>query len=174
MGAKDDVEGKLKAVAQIETEIQKLVENEGIPRNRIVVGGFSQGGAIALLTAYSNAGEKNGSPPPPLAACVSLSGWLTMTDTLNIPPPNLQVPLFWGHGQYDDKVEFPQQAFGVQTLTEKGVTTIEAHAYPMGHSSHPQEMTALAAFLDRVLFDNDNDSNGDDGSKPPPPPASEL
>ena len=144
VGVKDDRDGKLKGVAQIEEAVEKL-EAKGIPRSRIVVGGFSQGGAIALLSAYHGA-------RPPFAACVSLSGWLTLTDDLNIK--HTITPCFWGHGKYDDKVLFEQQAHGVKKLTDAGVKVIDRE-YPMGHESHPQEMKDMAQFLVDALFGKD-------------------
>ena len=52
ISAKDDREGKLAAVEQIEETIERLESELGIPPSRVVVGGFSQGAAIALLAAY--------------------------------------------------------------------------------------------------------------------------
>lgn len=60
-------------------------------------------------------------------------------------------PLFWGHGQWDDKVLFEQQAHGVEKLRNLGVDVTD-FSYPMGHSSHPQETEAMAEFVEKVLF----------------------
>ena len=147
--AKDDKDGKNKAVQQIEDAVEKL-ERDGIPPNRIVIGGFSQGGAVALLTAYHRREEGK----VPFAGCVCLSGWLTMKDELQITDEVLQsTPLFWGHGSMDDKVLYEQQPHGVKVLRELGVDVTDA-AYPMGHSSHPKEIEAMAEFLERVLKKN--------------------
>jgi lysophospholipase II len=144
LSARDDKDGMLQAVDQIEREITKL-EEEGFTRNRIVVGGFSQGGAIALLTAYKNTVQ------PSLAGCICLSGWLTLREEFrssnDIPRP----PLFWGHGEYDDKVLFEQQDHGVKILRNLGVDVI-AKSYPMGHSSDPTEINELAGYLDNLLY----------------------
>jgi len=56
-----------------------------------------------------------------------------------------------GHGQWDDKVLYEQQAHGVGVLRELGVDVTD-ESYPMGHSSHPKETRAVADFLERVLF----------------------
>mmetsp|Transcript_48090 Transcript_48090/g.71271 ORF Transcript_48090/g.71271 Transcript_48090/m.71271 type:complete len:243 (+) Transcript_48090:39-767(+) len=142
VGAKDDREGKLAAVSQIEKEVSKL-EAEGIPKSRIVVGGFSQGGAIALLAAYRSV--------EPYAGCGALSAWLTLTDELSVPEAAKVTPLFWAHGQYDDKVLFEQQAFGVEKLETQGISITKSD-YPMGHESHPKEIEAFATFVDDLLF----------------------
>jgi lysophospholipase II len=152
LSARDDKKGKLAAVAQIQDEIARL-EAEGISRNRIVVGGFSQGGAIALLTAYHRSDDQG----PPLAGCASLSGWLTLRDELNVSGNSKQCPLFWGHGKFDDKVLFEQQGHGVQMLQEQGVA-VQAKSYPVGHSSHPDEIDAFATFLDSLLYGDEDGS----------------
>lgn len=144
ISARDDKEGILKSVSQVEAEVAKL-EKEGIPKSRIVLGGFSQGGAVALLAAYHTAKEE------PYAGCVVLSAWLKLADELKVAEAIKSTPLFWGHGTYDDKVLFEQQAFGVNKLTDQGVE-VASSSYPVGHSSHPDEMAAMADFLDKTLY----------------------
>ncbi len=148
--AKDDRGGKLAAVKQIEETVERLEREMGIPPSKIVVGGFSQGGAVALLTAYHRRGAGG---KVPFAGCVCLSGWLTLKDDLTSVTEEVAsaTPLFWGHGQWDDKVLYEQQAHGVGRLRELGVDVTD-ESYPMGHSSHPKEMRAVADFLERVLF----------------------
>ena len=90
-GIKDDVDGLNSSVSKIEEEVQKL-EESGISRDRIVVGGFSQGGAIALLTAYQSSAISNSKP---FAGCVSLSGWLTKSEN-SVVDASKATPLLWG------------------------------------------------------------------------------
>lgn len=156
VGSQDDKEGKMKAVAQIEKVVERLInESQGtLERDRIVVGGFSQGGAIALLSAYT--ATPSACDETPFAGCVALSGWVTLKDDMKTnlassDSKSAKTPLFWGHGEYDDKVLFEQQKFGVDFLRENGVA-VEDKSYPMGHESHPQEMMAFAEFLDKTLF----------------------
>jgi lysophospholipase II len=148
VGCTDDREQKLRAVRDMKNIIKASVQ-EGI--ERVVIGGFSQGGAIALLTAFYPE-----EPIPELKGCVSLSGWLTLLDDLK-PFDNTmaKVSLFWGHGQYDDKVLFEQQAHGVAKLRELGLNYIEDYQYPIGHSSDQKELQHMAAYLDRVFFGAD-------------------
>lgn len=145
--AKDDKKGILSSVAQIEQEVAKL-EQEGIPKSRIILGGFSQGGAVALLAAYHSAKDES------YAGCAVLSAWLKLADELNVSEAAKSTPLFWGHGEYDDKVLFDQQAFGIEKLTAQGVE-VTASKYPIGHSSDPDEIKAFADFLDKVLFEEE-------------------
>lgn len=150
ISARDDKDGILSSVKQIEAEVEKL-EKEGIPKSRIVLGGFSQGGAVALLAAY------RGSTSPSkeaFAGCVVMSAWLQLADELKVAEEVKSTPLFWGHGTYDDKVLFEQQNFGVNKLTEEGVK-VSSSSYPVGHSSHPDELQSLAEFLDNILYGDD-------------------
>jgi lysophospholipase-2 len=148
--ARDDEKGINAAVKQIEAVVAEL-EKEGIPKSRIVLGGFSQGGAIAIQTAYRQSSFNEA-----YAGCVALSGWLTLEANLQIPAKAKETPIFWGHGEYDDKVLFEQQAFGVAKLKEKGVESVEHASYPMGHESDPGEMQAMATFLDKIFFGEDD------------------
>jgi lysophospholipase-2 len=145
LNCKDDRPGIFKAMAQVTQEIEKL-ESQGIPRNRIVVGGFSQGAAIALETVYRSKDK--------FAACIALSGWLTLRDDLVVSDEAKKTPLFWGHGKYDDKVLFEHQFFGVKKLRDQGVPVTHTE-YPIGHGSDPDEMDDMAAFLDSALFGDD-------------------
>ena len=79
----------------------------------------------------------------------------------NISDEAKKTPLFWGHGRVDDKVLFPQQQFGVLKLQESGVVSIQDESYPMGHSSHPDEMSSLAEFVDKVIFGGSDGSNSE-------------
>ena len=92
--ARDDRDGLMASVKTVHALVDKLV-SEGIPASKIVVGGFSQGGAIALLATYFY--------PARLAGCVCLSGWLTMRDTFekSLQSENKNTPCYWGHGFMD-------------------------------------------------------------------------
>jgi predicted esterase len=147
ISAKDDREGKLAAVQLIDETVERLEKDMGIHPSRVVVGGFSQGGAVALLAAYRRRQGK-----VPLAGCVCLSGWLTLKDDLSVSEEVAKAtPLFWGHGQWDDKVLFEQQAHGVEKLRDLGVDVMDL-SFAMGHESRPKEMVAMAEFLEKVLF----------------------
>ncbi|KAL3915241.1 MAG: hypothetical protein SGILL_005743 [Bacillariaceae sp.] len=148
VGSKDDKDGLLRGIQQIEDEVQKLNAN-GIPTSKIVVGGFSQGGAVSLLSCYKRSIE-------PFAGCAALSAWLTLVDDIEVSEKAKQSPLFWAHGRMDDKVLYEQQAFGVAKLKSHGIDVIIDKAYGMGHSSHPEEIEDLADFLDKTLFSSDD------------------
>jgi predicted esterase len=145
------------SAALLHNEIQALQQEYHLSPRQIVIGGFSQGGAIALVTAYHEEyGWGSTAAEDRLGGCVNLSGWWPLartTDGASAGTPSTEVPLFWGHGRYDDKVLFEHQAVGVQYLQEqRGVQQIQAQQYPIGHSSDPNELRDMADFVDRIVF----------------------
>ena len=156
VGDPDDAVGLQRAVAQLQGEIETL-EQAGISRDRIVIGGFSQGAAVALLAAYHggvSSPTTTATATTPLAGVVALSGWLTLAKELQVTDLAKQTPCWWAHGKFDDKVMFKQQAFGATKLQEAGVT-VSTLQYRIGHESDPEEISALAEFLDTTLFGAD-------------------
>eukprot|EP00555_Chaetoceros_dichaeta_P007901 CAMPEP_0198264500 /NCGR_PEP_ID=MMETSP1447-20131203/16183_1 /TAXON_ID=420782 /ORGANISM="Chaetoceros dichaeta, Strain CCMP1751" /LENGTH=183 /DNA_ID=CAMNT_0043953463 /DNA_START=329 /DNA_END=880 /DNA_ORIENTATION=- len=165
VGGKDDVAGLTAAVGTAVNEaVEKLEREEGIKRDRIVVGGFSQGGAVALLSAYSHVGAtadsggEDGGASVAFAGCVNLSGWVTLPKQLQ----KTSTPLFWGHGRFDDKVLFEQQAYGVKRLKDELGVEVESESYDVAHGSIPAEIRDMATFLDRILFQT-TDSGAESG-----------
>ena len=167
VGSKDDPTGLMKGVEQIEKEVTKLQEDHGIPPEKIVIGGFSQGGAVALLACYH---QNKAAVGKRYAGCAGLSAWLTLPEevvkegTDKKEDPRLSIPLFWGHGTYDDKVLFEQQKFGIEKLTNEfglAYNKITQTQYPMGHQSCEQETIDLAEFIDNALFGSDSDEKTD-------------
>jgi len=146
--ARDDPKGLALAVKRIEKIVAQLHEEEGIPPSRVVLGGFSQGGAVAITAAY-NRRKKDAVP---FAGCVCMSGWLPMKEYLEVSEESAATtPLFWAHGQYDDKILFEQQMYGVNKLEGVGVD-VTARSYPVGHeSSNFEEIDDMAGFLEAVL-----------------------
>ena len=146
--AKDDPKGLAMSVKRIEKIVTQLHDDEGIPPSRVVLGGFSQGGAVALMAAYNR--RKQGAIP--FAGCICMSGWLPMKDYLDISQESASAtPLFWAHGQYDEKILFEQQMYGVDKLEGYGVD-VTAVSYPVGHtSSNFEEIDDMAGFLEAVL-----------------------
>jgi len=166
VGSKDDPTGLMKGIEQIEKEVAKLEQDHGIPPHKIVIGGFSQGGAVALLSCYHQQKAKTGKA---YAGCVGLSAWLTIPDEVvgeggKKDDPRQKIPLFWGHGTYDDKVLFEQQKFGIEKLTNEfglDYKLISQTQYPMGHESCQQETKDMAEFIDSVLFGSDDASKSE-------------
>ena len=127
--------------------LQQLVEEEkkkGIPTSRIVLAGFSQGGAIALQTATRY--------PEKLAGVLALSTYLPLSAKLAAErsPANLATPIFMAHGSYDDIIPIARAEESRRRLEAEGYR-VEWHDYPMPHSVCPPEIDDISAFLGKVL-----------------------
>ena len=118
-----DEAGMLKSRDTFNALIKEQVD-KGIPASRIVLGGFSQGGAMALFTGTTHS-EK-------LAAIFGLSCYLPLSNKINdfIPQdfPNKQTPLFMGHGDVDGVVKFEFGEKSAEHLKEMGMP-VEFHKY---------------------------------------------
>ena len=115
-------------------------EEDGILPEHIVLGGFSQGAAIALLTTWRY--------PKTLGGCVALSGWLTLKDDFEEKKTKENnTPLFWGHGTQDPVVLPEQVPVGVAVIQDNGISVTQEMYPGMGHSSCPQEMNDVLGFI---------------------------
>ncbi|WP_372523238.1 alpha/beta hydrolase [Sulfuricaulis sp.] len=128
--------------------LQALIEEQiqrGIPGERIVLAGFSQGGAIALHTGLRS--------PKPLAGIMSLSAPVPFAENLmaEIHPANAAVPVFMAHGTDDQMVPFAA-AEKVHRLMEVHGLAPEWRVYATGHSVAPDEIRDIARWLGRVLM----------------------
>jgi phospholipase/carboxylesterase len=142
-GIPQDTDGIRASAAQV-TELISRENQRGIPTNRIVLGGFSQGGAISLF-----AGPRY---PEKLAGIMGLSCYMLLEDLLPAERTrvNYQTPIFLAHGTQDPVVDVRRGAEARQLL-EAGGYLVEWHTYPMPHSVCPQEVEDIAAWLRKVL-----------------------
>jgi phospholipase/carboxylesterase len=127
--------------------IRALVEREeqrGIAAGRIVLAGFSQGGAMALHTALRE--------PERLAGVIALSTYVPLASKLEAEshPANAAVPVFMGHGTWDDIVPLALGERSRDALRSHGYD-VEWHTYPMPHSVCPEEIAQMRDWLVRVL-----------------------
>jgi phospholipase/carboxylesterase len=141
-GAEDE-----RGIRESESKIRALIQDEidrGINASRIVLAGFSQGGAIALQTSlrYSS----------PLAGVLALSTYLPLAGTLRaeMGEANRSVPIFMAHGEYDDIIPLARAEQSARALKDAGYR-VDWHTYPMPHSVCPEEIAHIAAFLRKVL-----------------------
>jgi len=136
------MEQALASCGRVHGAIEKLKE-EGIPAERIAVGGFSQGGAMALLSALTY--------PQRLAGVVVFSGIVFFPQELPELAKNCKgMEVFWGHGTQDTVLGPSLQDAGVKALTEAGLK-VTAKKYPTVHSSTQQEMEDAAAFFSKLV-----------------------
>jgi len=111
---------------------------------KIVLAGFSQGGAIVLQSALRY-GER-------LAGVLALSTYLPLHRTLEAErsPANRDAPIFMAHGQYDEIIPLPRAEQSRQLLERLGYK-VQWHTYPMPHSVCPEEIADISAFLREIL-----------------------
>ena len=136
-----------KGLRQTQAAINTLIEREatrGIAAGRIVIAGFSQGCAMALMTGLRY--------PERLAGIMGLSGYLPLAATLAAErnPANQGLPVFLGHGQRDSVVPLAAATATRNALTALGYP-VEWHEYAMEHSVCMEEITDINAWLLRVL-----------------------
>jgi phospholipase/carboxylesterase len=141
--ARADLPGVRRSQAQVEALIERE-RTRGIADARIVLAGFSQGGALALYTGLRH--------PQRLAGIVALSTYLIDGGALPVEasPANRDVPIFMAHGTRDPVVRFEWADQSRQALT-RGGWTVEWHTWPMEHSAVLEEVVAAGAFIRRVL-----------------------
>lgn len=142
-GRNQDVEGIRRSEGQVRALIEREVER-GVSPSKIVVGGFSQGGAIALQTGLRH-GER-------LAGVMVLSAYLLLADETRSErsDANADVPIFMAHGTHDPVVPFAMAERSREAL-EAMDYGVEWHAYPMAHQVCLEEIQAIGAWLRSVL-----------------------
>ncbi|KZL83917.1 phospholipase carboxylesterase [Colletotrichum incanum] len=125
---------------------QSLVQAEvdaGIPAERIVLGGFSQGGAMAIFSGLTGKHRIGG--------IVGLSCWLLLSDKFAgfVPAdkPNQETPVWLGHGDADTLVRPELGALSAEALKKLGYK-VSRTLYPgMPHAACPEELDDVEAFL---------------------------
>ncbi|MGD9591040.1 MAG: alpha/beta hydrolase [Candidatus Berkiella sp.] len=144
MNAKEHEEGIRISQAILNDLIQDNI-NDGIPANRIILMGFSQGGALALHTALRY--EK------PLAGIGCLSGYLPLHRLLEKEknPANQHIPIFMAHGLMDDIVPLKMANLSLTLLQEAGYQPAW-HTYPMAHGVCHEELQDIGKWIMGILF----------------------
>jgi len=130
-----------------ERQLDALIERErqrGIAAARIVLAGFSQGGAIALHTGLRY--------PRTLAGIMALSTYLPLAEhtAAELADANRDTPIFMAHGDQDTVISLPHAQLSKQALIAMGCP-VEWHVYPMAHGVSDAEIGDIRAFLARAL-----------------------
>jgi len=138
--AKEDSEG-IRASAAAVTELIDRELERGMPSDRIVLAGFSQGGAVALHAALRE--------PRPLAGILALSTYLPLAASLEgeRSAANAEAPIFMAHGTGDTVLPLSLAESSRRTLETLGYA-VDWHAYSMAHSVCMEEVAAIGAWLD--------------------------
>lgn len=134
-----DESGVNESIAQVEALVAREAER-GIPAHRLILAGFSQGGAITLAAGLLRA--------TPFAGLVALSSYLPMHDRAAqrlATGANAQ-PVFMAHGTQDPVVPFVAGAASAQMLSSLGFR-VDFHRYAMPHSVCAEEIRDLGDWL---------------------------
>ena len=143
-----DEDGIRQSALMVESLIEK--ENKrGIESERIIIAGFSQGGAIALHSALRC--------PQRLGGLLALSTYLPLEFTLkndvieNEKSQSRELPIFLAHGQYDPVIQFN---FGVQTriMLEEMKYSVLWNEYPMDHAVCQDEIKDIGLWISKILM----------------------
>ncbi len=134
-----DRDGIVDSVNRVAALLGREIDN-GIPSRRIILAGFSQGGAIALQLALRY--------PRPLAGVVALSAYLLFGDRLasQRSEANADLPAFLGHGSNDPVVPIGMGEAAADALEALG-HPVEWHEYSMAHAVCPQEIDHLRSWI---------------------------
>jgi phospholipase/carboxylesterase len=127
--------------------IERLIvqqREQGIPGERIILAGFSQGGAMAL-----HAGLRY---PERLAGILALSAYLPLAETVasEAHPANTGVPIMMTHGDHDPVIA-PRHALASRDHLQSSGYKIDWHVYPMAHEVCWEEIKDIRDWLGRVL-----------------------
>lgn len=140
---REDEGGVRRSQGQVEALIARE-KTRGIPAERIVLAGFSQGCAMTLQTGLRH--------PERLAGLLGLSGYVPLWTTVAAErhAANHDTPIFLAHGRLDPVVPYAAGEMSRDLLLNFGYR-VEWHAYSMQHSVCDEEIGDIGAWLRRVL-----------------------
>ena len=140
-----------RGIRESQAAIERLIARErerGMDPSRILLAGFSQGGAIALQVGLRHSNR--------LAGIIAMSTYLTLEDSLDAEASsaNKAIPIFMAHGT-EDPVVPPQLAQVSRDALQKRGYDVEWHTWPMPHAVCAEEIEAVAQFIVRVVGDGE-------------------
>jgi phospholipase/carboxylesterase len=121
-------------------ELEKIIEHEeklGIPTEKIVLAGFSQGAVIALLTGLSFSRR--------LAGILAMSGYLPHP-SIDLNDANRNTPIFMAHGRQDAVIPYQVGLSSHDALNNLGISA-SWHSYQMAHSVCEKEINDISTWL---------------------------
>ena len=133
-------EAGIKESSEILKQLCEAQEAEGIESGRIIVAGFSQGGAIALHCGCRY--------PRPLAGIMALSTYMPLPDQLaeEISETSTELSLFMAHGRQDDVVAYEYGKQSMELLESYNIEVLW-HEYDMGHAVCIEEIHHIRQWL---------------------------
>ena len=136
---REDAGGVRRAISEVDALIHRE-RDRGVPPNRVILAGFSQGGAVTLA-----AGLRRDSP---LLGLVALSTYLPLAaeTAAEATPKGLATPVFMAHGTQDAVVPLAAGQKSVELMKALGVD-VALRRYPMPHSVSPEEIRDLGDWM---------------------------
>lgn len=114
----------------------------GIASRRIVLAGFSQGGAVAFQASLS--------AEQPLGGLLAMSTYFATSDTIDLSAANQQLPIAIQHGCYDPVVPEHLARKAERLLLDRGYP-VTFRSYPMEHGVCPEQITDISVWLQQIL-----------------------
>lgn len=142
----ENCKGLEDSVARISGILQSEHDTTGLPYSRMVLAGFSQGGALSLFTGLGL--------PEQLAGIVCLSGYLPAVAKFRITPGLESTTVLHCHGTQDMVVAYTLAEKTRAKLVEMGVKSYELKSYPIAHTVSPEELAVVKDFLKKALPDD--------------------
>jgi phospholipase/carboxylesterase len=138
--ARADRDGVLKSSAFLDGLILREIER-GIQPEKVVIAGFSQGGAVAIQTALHT--------EHPIAGLMALSTYMAIPDAVAKTEGPKNLPIFMAHGSVDTVLRIDWGRAAAERLTESGYT-VDWHEYPMAHAVCAQEISDISNWLAKI------------------------
>ncbi|ATD66097.1 carboxylesterase [Luteimonas chenhongjianii] len=141
LASRADETGVLESVAQVDALIEREAER-GIPASRVILAGFSQGGAVTLAAGLRRRA--------PLAGLIGLSTYLPAPRTADaaLAEGASRQPVFMAHGRQDPVVPLAAGEQSAGWLRNAGFD-VDWHVYPMPHSVCAEEIVAIGDWFER-------------------------
>lgn len=139
---KVDIAGLMASAGEINAFVNREIDR-GIDSKRIVIAGFSQGGAVAYQVALSH--------DKPLSGLLAMSSYFATADIIEYSEVNKTIPIKVQHGEHDPVV--PEQlGRKATTLLIKQGYSVSYQNYPMVHSVCPEQINDISEWLQTILL----------------------
>jgi phospholipase/carboxylesterase len=135
-----DRAGLLESSGLLEGLIGREIERDIVPQ-KIVVAGFSQGGAVAIHTALQTKHQ--------IAGLMALSTYMALPGDAASAVCRKDLPIFMAHGSFDPVLRMEWGRSSADRLIEAGYA-VEWHEYPMAHAVCPQEIADISSWLSAI------------------------
>jgi len=136
-----DINGLMASAMEINGFIDREIER-GIDSRRIIIAGFSQGGAVAYQVVLSHKNTFGG--------LLAMSTYCATADTIEYSESNKKIPILIQHGEHDPIVPELLGRKATTQLIKKGYS-VSYQSYPMEHSVCPKQIDDISKWLQTVL-----------------------